>query len=55
MRSQEAPGGDEHSFDLRRSRLRFADWGQVLLLKYPVRCSACRLRDFISIARAVGQ
>jgi hypothetical protein len=40
------------SRDIRRARLRIADVVQLLLLKYPIRCQACRARNHLGILQA---
>jgi hypothetical protein len=37
---------------MRPSRLRVTDLGQLLVLRYPVRCRSCLQRDFVSIRAA---
>lgn len=42
------------STKLRTSRLRVGDVVRLLLFQYPVRCRACRERDYAGLMLAVG-
>jgi hypothetical protein len=42
------------SSELRISRLRRADLGKLLSLRYPVRCRVCRERDYIFLPFMLG-
>lgn len=41
------------SKDLRTSRLRESDGLRFFLLKYPVRCNACRERQYVNVFKAL--
>lgn len=42
------------SFELRPSHLRLEDLAHLLLLRYPVRCRICRLRDYVFVPLVRG-
>jgi hypothetical protein len=41
------------STDLRSAHLQWRDWYQLLALKYPIRCRACKTRYYGPIHRAL--
>jgi hypothetical protein len=40
--------------DFRTSHLRGSDLGQLVMLRYPIRCRVCKERDFIFIGQALS-